>query len=163
VRPRVGDVFLIPVANDEHAYAQIVDKWERTFLVVVFSATDRNAPSIEVALTRDLILAGTVFDAKLANGDWPIVGSRPPRAITEPWFVEGHNSLRGGLILTNLDFSVRRPVTSAEVSGHHPRHMSGPMLLQLAATAACGRIAWRSDFDHFRDLAAELAGRGSDR
>lgn len=71
-----GDVFLIPIANDEKAYAQVIGTWERTFLVVAFRATDRDAPPIDVALTRDLILAGTVFDAKLANGDWPIKHSR---------------------------------------------------------------------------------------
>lgn len=99
IRAKVGDVFTIPVSNNEGVYGQIVVQAGPQFLVVVFPPT---SASVENPIHSGIELAGIVFDAKLRNGDWPIVANIPPMKVKAPWFVVGYERLEN-LRLVNLD------------------------------------------------------------
>jgi hypothetical protein len=158
VSPRVGDVFLIPVGEGLSVHGQILSAFNRTHLVVVFRATTRDVSSIDEALMTTIQLAGIVFDAKLVNGDWPVVGNRLPVTVQEPWFVSGHEAMED-LTLTNVDMSIRRRVTPAEAAKHGRMVLSSPVGLEKAAQALRAAAGWREEFHgSFRDLARELSG-----
>jgi hypothetical protein len=154
MRAKIGDVFTIPISSDERVYGQVVGQAEVQFLVVVFQS---NSASVEEAMRSGIDLAGIVFDAKFRNGDWPIVANLPPVRIKAPWFVLGHEGLEN-LRIENFDGSATRMVRPAEATRHHHRHLSDPMVLQLAAQALHGQCEWKDGLDFLRDLAVELRG-----
>jgi hypothetical protein len=154
IRAKVGDVFKVPVAEGKFVYGQVVDQAGPQYLVVVFrAATD----SVEAAIASGIHLAGIVFDAKLRNGDWPIVENRAPVEVRAPWFVVGHEGLEN-LRLVSFDGKTTRPTNAVDAPKHPSRHISYPMVLQRAVQAEHGIGAWRSELDHFRELARELGG-----
>jgi hypothetical protein len=155
IRPQIGDVFQIPLADHVTALGQVLEEHERrTYLVVVFRPGQQQP--IDEIIESGFDLAGVVFDAKFLNGDWPIVGHREPVRTAAPWFVNGHKDL-GNLRLTNLDHSITRAVEPAEAAAHGTLHLVGPAVLQDAVAATRGISAWREHFDHFRRLAQELS------
>jgi hypothetical protein len=154
IRAKVGDVFAIPISTDKRVYGQVVAQTGVEFLVVVFHSSSVSA---EEAMRSGIDLAGIVFDVKLRNGDWPIVANLPPVRINAPWFVLGHEGLEN-LRIENFDRSVTRMVRLAEAAKHHHRHLSYPMVLQLAAEALHGQREWKDGLDFLRDLAVELSG-----
>jgi hypothetical protein len=154
IRPKIGDVFAIPISSDQRVYGQVVDQVGLEFLVVLFHS---NSVSVEEATRSGIDLAGIVFDVKLRNGDWPIVANLPPVRIKAPWFVLGHEGLEN-LRIENFDRSATRMVRLTEAAKHHHRHLSDPMLLQLAAEAFHGQREWKDGLDFLLDLAIELSG-----
>lgn len=153
IRVKVGDIFRIPISADQFVYGQVVKKVRVQHLVVTFRAVNGR---VDEAIASGIDLAGIVFDAKFRNGDWPIIEHRGPVNVEEPWFVLGHEGLEN-LRLTNFDDSEVRLVRASEASRHRHRNLSAPMVLQRAAAALHGHDHWQSDFDHFRDLAAEVS------
>jgi hypothetical protein len=131
---------------------QVVDKAGPQHMVVVFRAVGE---SVDTAFASGIDLAGIVFDAKLRNGDWPILKNVPPVQVKAPLFVLGHEGLEN-LRLETFDGKETRLVRPAEAGKHRHRNISYPMVLQRAASAIHGREAWKADFDHFRDLGAEM-------
>ena len=115
--------------------------------------------SSEALMAGGIELAGIVFDAKLVNGDWPIVGRMVPVAVAKPWFVVGHRDL-GDLRLTDFERSTTRLVSESEASKHLNRTLSYPMVLEDAAAAARGQAPWRQEYNRFRALAMELTVKG---
>lgn len=154
IRAKVGDVFRIPAASDQFVYGQVVEKKGPQHLVVVFRAV---TDSVEEAISSGFELAGIVFDAKLRNGDWPIVANRPPVKVSEPWFVLGHEGLEN-LRLENFEGSSQRLIRPAEAARHGHRNISYPMLLQWAVEATHGQREWSADLEIFKRLGSELAG-----
>jgi hypothetical protein len=154
IRAKVGDVFAVPISNEGRVYGQVVDQAGAQFLVVLFRSTSGSA---EDAVRSGIELAGIVFDAKLRNGDWPILSNMPPVKVKPPWFVVGHEGLEN-LRLVNFDSSVTRLVRSAEAANHRHRSVAYPMILQRAAEALHGHGQWNEELDFLRDLAGELSG-----
>lgn len=154
---RVGDVFSIPVQEKARAFGQVVAKDGSTLLVVTFRTTERDEPlSVEDAIASGVELAGIVFDAKFANGDWPIHENRPPVLEPSLWFVVGDPGLRN-LRLVNFDESATRPCTTLEASGHDRRIISYPRILEMAVESARGLGPWRDEFEHMRTYAKEIS------
>ena len=154
IRTRVGDVFAVRISSDERVLGQVVDQAGPQFLVVLFRST---SGSVEDVLRSGIELAGIVFDAKLRNGDWPIVANVPPVKVKAPWFVVGHEGFEN-LRVENFDGSATRLTTPRAASKHGHRHISYPMVLQRAAEAAHGHGEWNDDLDFLRDLGRELDG-----
>ena len=153
-RARVGDVFRVPAAEGEWAFGQVVDQAGPQHLVVIFSAT---SGSVGEVLASTVQLAGIVFDAKLRNGDWPIVANLPPVPVRRPWFILGHEDL-GDLRLESFDGTETRPAAPGDVGRHRHRTISSPMALQWAVEATHGRREWIPELEPYRRLAVELGG-----
>src|ERR1700686_824971 len=123
-KAKIGDIFRVTIAQGVWAHGQVIGQQQpRTFLVVIFRVTDRGEASIDDAIASGFDLAGIVFDAKLANGDWPILDTRPSVAMPRLWFVDGHPDPEG-LRLTNFDRTVRRPCRPDEAEQHSRLHLS---------------------------------------
>src|ERR1700730_9683650 len=124
-RPRVGDVFEIPAGPGLHVYGQVLARDLRTYLVVAFRTVETDLEQTELTLD-DVGLAGIVFDAKLINGDWPIIANRPVPQYSEPLFVSGHEDF-DGVELVSFDGRMRREAQNVEAAAHRTRHLSSPM------------------------------------
>lgn len=156
IRVRIGDVFAIPVATGEQVYGQVVDRAGPQVLVVLFRSTKW---AVDDVTASGIELAGITFDAKLRNGDWPIVSNRQPVEYKQPWFILGHEGLEN-LRLEDFHGTSRRLATRAEAAAHGRRHISYPMVLQQAAEATRGHSEWSSDLDFLRQLGNEVGGLG---
>jgi hypothetical protein len=154
VRAKVGDVFRIKLSPSVHVYGQVVAKDGPQHLVVLF--VDAPADFAPEVLSSGIRLAGIVFDAKLRNGDWPIITTTTPVPIERPWFTSG-DAVLGGVAVETFDGTVRRAATPDEVGRYGHRNISYPAVLQLAAEASMGLRTWQADFDHFRRLALDVS------
>ncbi len=152
IRARVGDVFSIPVLDHERVLGQVVDQAGPQFMVVTFRSDD---PAPEKVVAAEIDLAGIIFDAKLRNGDWPILSNQPPATVSEPWFLVGHSGL-GNLRLESFDGSKVRAATSADAAEHAHRNISSPMAFQWAVEAARGHREWTPALEIFPRLGREL-------
>src|SRR5690348_7888061 len=109
IRPRIGDVFKIPISPNRFVYGQVIDKAGPQHLVVIFRSTEGE----EDAIASEFDLAGITFDAKFLNGDWPIVKNLPPVQVRPPLFILGHEALES-LRLESFDGRETRLVRPAE-------------------------------------------------
>jgi hypothetical protein len=154
IKAKVGDVFRIPLAGTACVYGQVVSKAGAQHLVVVFQASPPHfAPAV---LGSGIRLGGIIFDAKLRNGDWPIVASLAPVAVVEPMFTSGHELTPRGVMVERFDGTDCRRATPDEASRYGHRMISSPMVLQLAAEATEGLRPWNERFEHFRRLGVSL-------
>lgn len=159
-RVEVGDVFTIPIADGARAYGQVIgaegQRNEAPF-VVIFRTTDRgDSLCIDAALVSGIELAGSVFDAKFRNGDWPIHERRPPVATPASLWYQAGNPKLGNLRLYSHDGSMRRHCTEEEAAQYDRKHHASPMVLQLAAAASRGFIPSRESFGYFHRDAERL-------
>ena len=141
------------MATKACVYGQVVAKEGAQHLVVVFQAGP--ADFTPAVLESGIRLGGIIFDAKLRNGDWPIVAAEPPVAVEAPLFTSGHEALRG-VMVERFDGTDRRRATPDEASRYGHRVISHPMVLQLAAEATEGLGPWDEAFENFRRLGVSM-------
>src|SRR5205814_1847286 len=83
-------IYLYAVSSDAHVLGQVVGQAGPQYLVVLFSPATRSPADV---VASGIELAGIIFDAKLRNGDWPVVANTEPVRVDSPWFVVGHGAL----------------------------------------------------------------------
>ncbi len=148
-RARIGDVIQIPIDGDHVGYGQVVATRPSTLLVAVFRSpypkTDQ--PPVDRILADDIALLTETFDAKIWNGDWPVVanvapdGSRfplPNYKVTidraDQWHVESYDSKR------------HRPAKPWELDSLQFRTVVSAKFLQDAFQALHGREPWDGSY-----------------
>ncbi len=149
VRAKVGDVFEILIDDARVGYGQIAAQRFKSYLMVVFSrAYERGQrPDARLITEGDIAFVGESFDAKIWNGDWPIVGNVTPDLSRIPipvykvtvgdidrWFVEDYEGTR------------RRPATPAEVNSLAFRTTVAAVRLEKALQALHGARPWEPTF-----------------
>lgn len=148
VLPKVGDVFLIPLDETSAAGGHIVGIRENDelYLAVMGRRLDRGQKDPEVAADGEPILLTLSFDAKLLNGDWPIIGnltgslSRYPH----PAFKIRH---AGVMSVESRDKSVRRPATTVELNILQNRSIASPAVIEDVIRAHHGLGKWNESYD----------------
>ena len=84
-----GDVFLIPIGDGDYALGQVAGTWNDELYLVVFEIrTGQSEAWPELVVGVEPFLAALSLDAKLWNGDWPIIGNFRDNleGIAEPMF-----------------------------------------------------------------------------
>jgi hypothetical protein len=152
IRAQVGDVVRIPISTDEYVHGQVLDIWNRLYLVAVFRAV---TSSPHDAMASGIDLAAYVFDALIRNGGWPIVASLPRAPFQSPWFLT-HLGELGTVLLATMDDTSERIVSVAESQSYDNKWFEYAMVLQMAAEAAHGHREWMPEFDRHRQLASQL-------
>src|SRR6266571_3133146 len=114
IKPRIGDVFEIPIDESRVAYGQIVAERMKSHLMVVFrTACERGAnPDLATIVNDDIVFMAESFDAKIWNGDWPILGNVKPdlSRITLPLYKVSVDRA-DNLHVESYDGLRRRPAT----------------------------------------------------
>ena len=74
-----GDVFAIPLANDEYGFGQVVTPYNKKsggFMIAIFDFKSSNFQSdTEHVCNSELLFLGLTFDAKLYHKDWILIGN----------------------------------------------------------------------------------------
>ncbi len=149
IRPKVGDVFEIPIDEARVGYGQIAAQRFESYLMVVFSTAYQRdqRPDTTLITSGDIAFVGESLDAKIWNGDWAIVGNVSPDLSRIPvpvykvtvgdigsWFVEDYEGTR------------RRPASPAEVNLLEFRTTVAPIRLEKALQALHGARSWEPTF-----------------
>jgi hypothetical protein len=155
VQINVGHVFQIPIDSERVGYGQVVLRPEQNvksvLFVCVYAQTTRpdESPNAQQIVLSDILLAGLTFDAKLNNGDWPIVGS-----VTEnlPSIALPNYNYRMSekAVVETLDRRRRRWATPEEEQSLPFRTYASPMVFELALKAIGGVGQWRDDFNDLK-------------
>jgi len=79
-RGRVGDVFMIPLADDLVAVGQVLDERVGAELLVdIFAGAHAPDEAMKVAASAPFALLGSTLDALFVHDRWVVVGRTEPR------------------------------------------------------------------------------------
>ena len=159
-KTKLGDVFRIPLSENESGFGQIIaDDSEGILLMVIFDHRTRNCDSPEltdIVASEPLFISDSV-DAKIWHGDWPIVGNMPPDLERFP--LPNYRVDINGVTYVESYYGDRiRPATAAEFTKLSPRGSRAPIRLENALKAYYGFIEWDDSFD---ELTADVAFRSA--
>jgi hypothetical protein len=146
--PKIGDVFLIPLDELSAAGGQVIAirENEELYIAVMDRRIDASESNPECAIAGNPVLLTLSFDAKLANGQWPIIGnlSEAVYRYPQPAFKINH---AGIMSIESRDKSVRRPATKAELEVLRNRSIASPMIIEDAIKAYFGLGEWSESYD----------------
>ncbi|TMD83116.1 MAG: hypothetical protein E6I78_13190 [Chloroflexi bacterium] len=149
IRPKVGDVFEVPINESQVGYGQVAAQRLQSYLMAIFKTAYRRGqrPELSRITADDIAFLGESLDAKIWNGDWVIVGNLPPDRSRIPlptykvtvgdinsWFVESYDGSR------------RRPATPNELNVLELRTVVAPIRLEKALQALHGARPWEPTF-----------------
>lgn len=144
---RAGDVFVIPVEDEEVAVGQVLNvRLGAELLVAVMQGTCRRDEAMIVARSRAVVLMGLTMDALLHHGRWIVVGhSEPRRDVPMPTFKVA--VAPGRFVEESLDGSKVRDVSRSEAERMPFRKVVAPIRIDKAAKALLGFEPWEPHYD----------------
>src|SRR2546430_2027101 len=76
----IGDVFEIPIDAPRVGYGQVIANRRGIFLVAIFKTAYPKGKQVSplAVVTDDIAFLAECLDAKIWNGDWPVVSNLPP-------------------------------------------------------------------------------------
>ena len=140
-----GDLFQLPIDENRVGYGQIVGSQPSTLLVAIFRELHprSSAPDLSQIVSGEVAFIAETFDAKIWNGDWPIVGKAAPDHVRIPfptykvtigrandWYVESYDTTK------------RRPAKPWEIDSLLLRNIVSPIRLEKALQALHGIGQW---------------------
>ena len=133
----VGDVFTIPINSSRVGLGQVAATYLKDAYYFAVFDVEASPDEIDIddAIARPVILLALSFDAKVAAGDWTVVGRRPVRDdIPLPAVKE---MVGGPKRVDVVDFSGtrRRAASDAEQEFLSYRNIVAPVRLEKALRA----------------------------
>lgn len=165
VRATEGDVFQLSIDVDRVGYGQVVGSRPSTLLVAIFRESLPRTSVCDCAqiVTGDVAFLAETFDAKIWNGDWPIVGHVVPDhvRIPFPWYKVTIDRATDWYV-ESYDTSQRRPAMPWEVDSLLLRNIVSPIRLEKALQALHGIGQWDPsyrlmEFDVMRRSSEDVA------
>jgi len=158
--PNVGDVFLIPLDETSAVGGHVIAirENEELYIAIMGRRLRRDESDPEVAIAGDPVLLTLSFDAKLSNGEWPIIDNLAGAIdrYPHPAFKIKH---AGTMSVESRDKSVRRPATADELEVLQNRSVASPMIIEDAIRAYFGLGEWNESYNKRR---AEYAAASSE-
>lgn len=154
-KPKVGDVFLVPLDEMSAAGGQVISirEGEELYLAVFDQRLGLNETDPMVAISGSPVLLALSFDAKFWHGNWPIIGNRAD--LIDQYPQPNYKIKHGGIMsLESRDKNVRRPASSDEIEILRYRSVAAPAIIEDAIKAHFGIGEWNDDND---ELLAEYA------
>lgn len=150
-KPKVGDVFLVPLDDQRCGIGQLAGDWEGELYVVIYDKLVSRAALPGDVIGARLQFAALTLDAKFHHGDWPVIGNRQDLLsdLPQPWFKV---DVAGETHIEARDRSVMRRATSAEAAQLRYRTVVAPVRIENALKASNGLGEWNPRFD---DLQAD--------
>jgi immunity protein 26 of polymorphic toxin system len=154
IQAAVGDIFQIPADHRRVGYGQVLAsiKPNPLFLCVFEPIWDREqTPDVHAIVQSPILLLANSLDAKIWNGDWPIVGRSKPMLdrVPFPAFVTSVGR-RDDYYLVSYDGKRRRKAEATEVQRFDKRITVAPARLEAAFKAHHGLMSWEAKFDALR-------------
>lgn len=84
IRPKVGDIFAIPLSARTWAYGRVC----RSPLTAFYHLKSRTTPALEKIVAAPVAFVICAHDELKKNGTWPVIGNAPlpPELLEEPLF-----------------------------------------------------------------------------
>lgn len=144
---RRGHVLAIPADEQSFAAAQVVDFYLReACFIAVFEPlhTKKLEFNLELALRAPVALVALTFDAKIVNGDWPILGeANLSKDVPLPAYKVEYDR---GMRIEDHSGKLSRTVRATDPDLPF-RTVVAPILLERAVSATHGRAPWEARFD----------------
>lgn len=155
---KIGDVFLVPIDETRVAMGQVAGDWNGELYLVIYDGVHvaDKCEAAEIVKERPLF-AALSLDAKLHNGDWPIIGNILDNVpeIPQPVFKINHGS---ELFVISRDRLTFRPASENEAAFLRLRKVVAPVRLEKALKAHNGVGDWNAAYDElFADYAEKSA------
>jgi len=156
-RPKVGDVFTIPIDTNRVAVGQVVDKVHKAWWVAVYDRAFNAADliDIEAALGYRVRLLALTFDARIRHGYWPRIGRHQVDTAALKWPTFQTMTPDGDVVTDHHGDGVRSAGLIDRVRLPRMTFVS-PMTLEEGVQALFGARRWET---HFNDLLASDARR----
>lgn len=156
IKAMLGDVFLVPVSDEAFGIGQVAGDWKGELYLIIYDAT---YPTVRDAKPQDVcrlspLLSALSLDAKIYNGDWPIIGSVKENLGSTPQ--PAYKVEQGGhMYVESRDRTVTRIASDEEESVLRFRNVVAPIRIENALKALRGFGEWNPRFDELRANYAE--------
>ena len=152
-RPRVGEVFTVPIDEDRAGVGQIVAEYGKGayYFAIFDTLVSRPEDRLEVsrALTGPIRFLALSLDAKLHAGHWSIVDRQPVRNdLPLPAYKEAVTT-HDPFDVVDFSGTRRRRASRDEVERLRNRVIVAPARLERALRASVGLEPWLPAFDDF--------------
>ena len=148
IKPKVGDVFLIPLDNTFAAGGIVISIWEgeELYLAVFNQRLSLNETDSIAATNGQPALLALTLDAKFWHGNWRIIGNQASLVgqYPQPNFKVKH---AGVMSLVSRDRSVCRPASQDDLEILRYRSVAAPAIIEDAIKAYFGIGQWDEDND----------------
>jgi len=145
-----GDLFSIPIDESRFALGQVVDLWQGTILVVVFTGDHSLLnDALPLAAGCGIDLMAIPFDALLCNGTWQILGNEISNLdrIPRPYFLIGPPE---ECVVEDFHGKAVRCADGEDLKHLKYRKIMVPIRVQKAAMALHGVGDWEKDFERLK-------------
>lgn len=157
-KAKVGDVFLVPIDQARFGIGQIAGDWQGELYIIIYDAVC-NIGDVDpnIVKSKQPLFAALSLDAKIYNGDWPIIGNiiENLKLIPQPVFKINQGKR---IFLETRDRSISRPASNSEIEMLRLRTIVAPIRLENALKAHNGVGDWIPRYD---DLRVEYAFKSS--
>ena len=149
-RPKIGDVFSIPIDEKRVGYGQIISKNHCTFpiYIVVFSTSyeQSEAVTLDEITADEIALVGASMDARIYHGMWSIVGRLPPdlSRVPRPNFKV---QIGSSDYIEDFDGNQLRQATNEDLQYYDNRWSRAPIGYESALKALHDVGVWESSYD----------------
>ena len=151
--PKGGDIFTIPLDDDQVALGQVISSLHAAYYIVVFECTllaNEIPLRIPEALQSRPFLAGLTFAALIRHGHWTVVENRPVDSKKFlPAYKTGTSQL-GNCMIENFKGEVWRPATTLEGELIPFREITSPICFEEAMKAYIGLEPWNESCEGLR-------------
>lgn len=147
----IGDVLTIPIDSARVGIGQVVSRYGRdAYLFAVFDAVLAAGAQFDLDALGQLnvLLMGLSFDAKVAAGDWVVVGRAPvARAVHLPAYREPVGEPGGRVDVVDAPGQRRRAAGPGEAARLHNRVFVAPVRIERALQAHHNLGPWLPDYN----------------
>jgi hypothetical protein len=151
IKPKVGDVFLIPLDATSAAGGQVVAirEEEELYLAVFDQRLNLDETDPNAAVEGVPVLLTLSFDAKFWHGNWPIIGNLSGLVDRYP---EPNYKVKyaGVMSLESRDQAVIRSASTDELAILNNRTVAAPQNVEDAIKALFGIGEWSEHYDKYR-------------
>ncbi|HEY8934532.1 MAG TPA: Imm26 family immunity protein [Cyclobacteriaceae bacterium] len=146
---KVGDVFTIPVSDEETGFGQIINIPNKSnFIIVVFEKvyTGKGWPSLKEIINDQILFLGYTMDALLYHKDWKIIGNDSSNVdkIKLPYYKLGTPP---DMHVVNYKGDRLRKASKEEFSKIEYETVVAPVRYELALQAYYKLREWDEDYD----------------
>lgn len=153
-KPRVGDVFEVPVHGARVGYGQVIGERPHMYLVAIFKTAYPRGSDVKASsvVNDQIAFLAETLDAKIWNGDWPVVGNLRPdfRKIDLPLYKVAMGRA-DELHVETYDGKRHRRATPSEVESLRFRTIVSAIVVQNALQAFHHVIPWEDGDDRVLD------------
>ncbi len=149
-KPRVGDLFEVPIDDARVGYGQVIGERPHMYLVAIFKTAYPRGSAIKASsvVNDQIAFLAETLDAKIWNGDWPVVGNLVPdfRKVDLPVYKVGMGRA-DELHIETYDGKRHRRAKPSEVEALRFRTIVSAIVVQNALQASHQVIPWEEGQD----------------